>query len=250
MTRTALLLVLASLSACSTRHPGAATSPEGGPPVHAGAEPATMGETPKPPARPDPSAPNAPAPPASTVGAETTPRAPAPPATAGAAAAHEEVVPAAASGTTTPAAPTSPAATAAAEPPLPRVAVANIGMHIGGGPNDDVTKDPVRRSVQPHFDAFRRCFAQVEDARKAGDFGVDLRIDAAGGKARVSHPRTTLKGKDFKECVVGVFGAIDFLKPRRGTTTVSYSLRFTPVTDGGPPGKPGSAPKPPAHDGS
>jgi hypothetical protein len=128
-----------------------------------------------------------------------------------------------------PAPPGSSAAPAATESaPLPRVAVANIGMHIGGGPNDDVTKDPIRRSVQPHFDEFRRCFAQVEDAHKAGDFGVDLRIDRAGGKARVSHPRSALKGKEFKSCVVSTFESIDFLKPRGGTTTVSYSLRFTP----------------------
>jgi hypothetical protein len=109
------------------------------------------------------------------------------------------------------------------------VAVSNIGMHIGGGPNDDVTKEPVRRSVSPHFDEFRRCFAKVEDATKTGDFGVDLRIDRAGGKAQVSHPRTALKGHDFKDCVVHTFEGIDFLKPRGGTTTVSYSLRFTPA---------------------
>jgi hypothetical protein len=117
--------------------------------------------------------------------------------------------------------------TIAAEP-LPAVKVSNIGMHIGGGPNDDATKEPIRRSVQPHFDAFRRCFAGVEDPKKGGDFGVDLRIDRAGGKAQVSHPRTALKGKDFKDCVVRTFEAIDFLKPKGGTTTVSYSLRFTP----------------------
>jgi hypothetical protein len=112
------------------------------------------------------------------------------------------------------------------------VKVANIGMHIGGGPNDDVTKDPIRRSVQPHFDAFRRCFAMVEDPKKGGDVGVDLRIDRTGGKAAVSHPRTAIKGKEFKECVVRTFEGIEFLKPRGGTTTVSYSLRFTPSKDG------------------
>ncbi len=117
---------------------------------------------------------------------------------------------------------------APAPAPLPAVKVANIGMHIGGGPNDDVTKDPIRRSVQPHFDEFRLCYAQVEDASKPGDFGVDLRIDRAGGKAQVSHPRSALKGKEFRACVVRTFEGIDFLKPRTGTTTVSYSLRFTP----------------------
>jgi hypothetical protein len=107
------------------------------------------------------------------------------------------------------------------------VKVENIGMHIGGGPNDAATKEPVRRSVEPHFDALRRCFAMAEEPKK-GDFGIDLRIDKAGGKAKISHPRTALKGKAFEACVVHVFEAIDFLKPKGGTTVVSYSLRFTP----------------------
>jgi hypothetical protein len=153
-----------------------------------------------------------------------------PPVTASASAAPPPAPPAEASAAAPPASAEASAAPPATESaPLPRVAVANIGMHIGGGPNDDVTKDPIRRSVQPHFDAFRRCFAQVEDAHKEGNFGVDLRIDRAGGKARVSHPRTALKGKEFKSCVVSTFESIDFLKPRGGTTTVSYSLRFTPA---------------------
>jgi hypothetical protein len=130
--------------------------------------------------------------------------------------------------------PPAPPASAAADtpPPLPAVKVANIGMHIGGGPNDDVTKDPIRRSVAPHFDDLRRCFALVDDPKKGGDFGIDLRVDKDGGKAKLSHPRTTLGGKPFRECVVHVFEGIDFLKPKGGTTNVSYSLRFTPAKDG------------------
>lgn len=162
--------------------------------------------------------------------ASASPAAPAP-VTASAAPTPAVEVPVAPPPTSTTASSAAPAPTATAEAPLPAVKVSNIGMHIGGGPNDDVTKDPVRRSVQPHFDAFRRCFAQVEE-KKTGDFGVDLRIDRAGGKAQLSHPRTALKGKDFKACVVQVFEGIDFLKPRGGTTTVSYSLRFTPAKDG------------------
>jgi pyruvate/2-oxoglutarate dehydrogenase complex dihydrolipoamide acyltransferase (E2) component len=196
MNRAAFALALFALladAACSTK---AATSPADGAPV-ASAAPAPPTEAPVAAAPPAVSA-TAPAPSASTAPAET-----------------------ASAATSAP----------AAEVPLPAVKVANIGMHIGGGPNDDVTKDPIRRSVQPHFDEFRRCFAQVEEA-KGGDFGVDLRIDRAGGKAKVSHPRTTLKGKDFRSCVVTTFEGIDFLKPKGGTTTVSYSLRFTPGRDG------------------
>lgn len=102
-------------------------------------------------------------------------------------------------------------------------------MHIGGGPNDDVTKEPIKRSVEPHFDAFRRCFAKVEDQKKGGDFGVDVLIEAAGGKAKISHPRTSLKGEGFEPCVMAVFEAIEFLRPKGGKKTmVSYSIRFTP----------------------
>ncbi|WP_437766958.1 hypothetical protein WMF27_21750 [Sorangium sp. So ce281] len=133
----------------------------------------------------------------------------------------------------------APAASAAADPaasaaapadagPLPKVKVANIGMHIGGGPHDDFTKEPIKRSVAPHFDELRRCFALAEDPTKGGDFGIDLRIEKDGGKAEVRKPRTALKGQAFTKCVVGVFEQIDFLKPRRGATVVSYSLRFTP----------------------
>jgi pyruvate/2-oxoglutarate dehydrogenase complex dihydrolipoamide acyltransferase (E2) component len=174
------------------------------------------------PPAPTPAASSAPTPPAAAAPVVTA----ALPASAAPVASAEPAPPASAA----PAASAAPTASAAAEAPLPAVKVSNIGMHIGGGPNDDVTKDPIRKSVHPHFDEFRRCFALVEE-KKTGDYGLDLRIDKAGGKAQISHPRTALKGKDFKDCVVKVFEGIDFLKPRGGTTTVSYSLRFTPMKE-------------------
>lgn len=135
------------------------------------------------------------------------------------------------------AAPAEPAPSASAEPsasaaapsaPIPAVKVANIGIHVGGGPHDAVTKAPIKTSVEPHFDELKRCWSLVDDPKKGGDFGLDLLIDRAGGKAKISHPRTGIKGKGFKECLVAAFEAIDFKKPRGGTTTVSYSVRFTP----------------------
>lgn len=111
---------------------------------------------------------------------------------------------------------------------IPDVKVVNIGMHVGGGKNDAPEKEPIKKSVEPHFDAFKRCFAKVGDLAKGGDFGVDLRIDKEGGLAKVSHPRTSLKGEGFEACVIAVFEQIDFRKPKGGTTVVSYSLRFTP----------------------
>jgi hypothetical protein len=112
--------------------------------------------------------------------------------------------------------------------PAPRGKVVNIGMHIGGGPNDDATKEPIRRSVEPHFEALRRCYALAPEGEK-GDYGIDLRIEREGGLAKASHPRTAIKDKGFQACVLHVFEEIQFLKPRTGTTVVSYSLRFSPL---------------------
>lgn len=121
----------------------------------------------------------------------------------------------------------APAPVEASAPPAVRVE--NIGMHIGGGPNDAVSKAPIANSVAPHLDEVRACWAQIADPSRGGDFGVDLLIPADGGRAAVSHPRTSLGPDAFRDCVVAVFSTIDFLKPRTGRTTVSYSLRFTPL---------------------
>ncbi len=110
-----------------------------------------------------------------------------------------------------------------------RVTVENIGMHIGGGPNDAATKAPIGNSVSPHFGELRACWAQVGDPSRGGDFGVDLLIPAEGGRAAVSHPRSILGPDAFRDCVVGVFAAIDFQRPKTGRTTVSYALHFTPA---------------------
>ncbi|MEO5730476.1 MAG: hypothetical protein ABI134_22600 [Byssovorax sp.] len=123
----------------------------------------------------------------------------------------------------------SAAPPAAPEAPLPSVKIANIGMHIGGGPNDAVTKEPIHSSVIPHYDEFRRCYALVEDPKKGGTFGIDLLIDKAGGKPKsVTKPRSPIKGHEFSECMVHAYEQIDFKKPKGGNTKVSYSIRFTP----------------------
>jgi len=122
-----------------------------------------------------------------------------------------------------------PAPTATVAPaPLPHVKVENIGMHIGGGPNDAINKAPIADSVAPHLDEVRACWARVDDAARGGDFGVDLLIQPEGGRAKVSNPRTGIHPEAFKSCVVAVFEQIDFQKPKKGLTMVSYSLRFTP----------------------
>jgi hypothetical protein len=155
-----------------------------------------------------------PAPPAASPTAPSAPASPTPTASA----------PTASAPTAAPEAPAAPA-----EAPIPNVKVVNIGMHIGGGENDASEKAPIKQSVEPHFDTLKRCFALAGDQKKGGDFGVDLRIEGAGGKAKVSHPRTGIKGEGFEACMMKAFEAIEFLKPKGGKATmVSYSVRFTP----------------------
>ncbi|NUO49218.1 MAG: AgmX/PglI C-terminal domain-containing protein, partial [Polyangiaceae bacterium] len=114
------------------------------------------------------------------------------------------------------------------EAPPPDVEVKNIGMHIGGGPNDAVTKGPIKRSVDPHMTELGACFAKAEDQEKGGDVSVDLRIEAAGGKAELKKYKSAIAGAAFRGCVETVFRTIEFEKPKTGATVVSYSLRFTP----------------------
>ena len=128
----------------------------------------------------------------------------------------------------TPAESAAPGGSAEVEEPLPDVAVKNIGMHIGGGPNDRATKQPIKESVEPYFDDLKRCWKHVSDPKKGGDFGVDLLIPREGGLAETSHPRSALKGEGFEACVIAVFQRVDFKKPKTGKTMVSYSIRFTP----------------------
>jgi hypothetical protein len=125
-------------------------------------------------------------------------------------------------------APVASSPSASAPHPAPHVRVENIGMHIGGGPNDAAHKAPIAESVAPHLDEVRACWTQAADPTRGGDFGVDLLIPREGGKATVSHPRTSIHPDAFRDCVVAVFGQVDFRAPARGRTTVSYSLRFTP----------------------
>jgi hypothetical protein len=168
-----------------------------------------------------------------TVAAEPAPATPAPPATADDAASPiaPTQAPAASSSVPTPARVRDAGAGAGASDVRPTkgvkgVKVVNIGMHVGGGPYDDVTKEPIARSVAPHFAELARCFPEGET--KAVELGVDLVIEAAGGLAQVYRPRTPSKDAAFVACAMDVFRKIDFEKPRFGKTVVSYSLRFTP----------------------
>jgi len=111
---------------------------------------------------------------------------------------------------------------------VPRVRVKNIGLHVGGGPNDAHTKAPFLRRIALQFGAFRRCYAKVETPGEHGTFGIDLLVPKEGGHAETSNPRTAMKGAAFRDCLVEAFRAVDFEPPKRGVTKLSYALEFDP----------------------
>lgn len=112
---------------------------------------------------------------------------------------------------------------------LPELEVENIGLHVGGGPNDAETKGPFLNAVAERFPAFLDCYRTNEDPATGGRYGIDLHIARAGGHPRSEQPRTALRGAEFRACLSKVFDSVDFQKPKRGPTTISYSLRFTLV---------------------
>jgi hypothetical protein len=112
-------------------------------------------------------------------------------------------------------------------PSLPELKVHLAGMHIGGGPNDDVSKRPFIQAIEGSFDALRVCYKKVEDPSHGGTFGVDLKIGQKGGGADLQQVRTALKGEGLRECFEAAFKAISFGAPPKGPTIVSVSVRFS-----------------------
>jgi hypothetical protein len=110
---------------------------------------------------------------------------------------------------------------------LPELSVEPLGMHVGGGKNDAEEKAPFHRALEQKFPAFLDCYRLVDDAWAGGSFGVDLKIPRAGGAPVTEQPRTRIRGAGFQECMLAAFGKVQFEKPKRGPTVISYSVRFT-----------------------
>jgi hypothetical protein len=115
-----------------------------------------------------------------------------------------------------------------ASSPAPRAKIQNIGLHIGGGPNDSATKAPFLRAVERRFDEFEQCYGKLGSVAAHGTFGIDLLVKASGGHPEASNPRTGMGEDEFRTCVVRAFEAIEFDPPKHGATKLSYALRFDP----------------------
>ena len=108
-----------------------------------------------------------------------------------------------------------------------KVEVQHLGMHIGGGPNDDATKAPFWASIAAHHADFVACWSLLPSPGKV-DFSIDALVPGKGGLAKVDRPRSTAKAPAFVACMQGVYERLDFLPPKSGVPTkVSASLRLT-----------------------
>lgn len=113
------------------------------------------------------------------------------------------------------------------EAPLPDIEVRNVGMHIGGEENTSAQKRPIRAEVQKHYDAMKRCWAMAEEPPDKATFGVDMRIDGEGGAAKITNPRSGLKGDGVKDCMVAAFEGVVFPRQPGGVARmVSFSVEF------------------------
>ena len=43
----------------------------------------------------------------------------------------------------------------------------------------------------------------------------------------MKQPRTGMKGAGFRDCVLKAFEQVEFEKPKKGPTVISYSIKFT-----------------------
>jgi hypothetical protein len=110
---------------------------------------------------------------------------------------------------------------------LPELTLKIAGMHIGGGPNDAETKRPFMEAIEAGLDQMRDCYRKAEEPGKGGTYGVDLRVERAGGHPTVQGVRTTLKGESFRSCLESSFQGLSFGKPAKGPTVLSVSVKFS-----------------------
>jgi hypothetical protein len=119
-------------------------------------------------------------------------------------------------------------------PTLPAVTVRNVGLHVGGGPNDAAGKAPFLTAIEQQFPEFLRCYRLVSEPGTGGTFGIDLHIERTGHHPRTEQPRTALGGDPFRECMIKAFEAVDFPRLQK-PAVISYSVRFTVGQSGSSP---------------
>lgn len=109
----------------------------------------------------------------------------------------------------------------------PDTGLRTVGLHVGGGPNDDTTRAKFIAPIERQFEAMLRCHTLAENRERNASVGVDLLIPTRGGRAELKDLRTALRGDQFDDCIRKAFLAVQFPRIQR-PTMISYSMLFEP----------------------
>ncbi len=101
----------------------------------------------------------------------------------------------------------------------------HVGLHIGGGPNDEAGRRPFLRAIESRHRQFLHCYRYVREPLRGGTFGADLFVARGGGAPEVRRTRQRLGPGEFESCMVDAFNSVRFAAPGK-PTSLSYSLRF------------------------
>jgi hypothetical protein len=115
-------------------------------------------------------------------------------------------------------------------PAVSKVNLKSIGLHVGGGPNDDATRKPLLALLELSFPDLLRCAEQLSPLpTQLTSFGIDLYIGAKGGHAEARQIRTRLGPEAFRVCVKQALTTLKFPAPAK-PRVISYSVGFSPVS--------------------
>lgn len=125
----------------------------------------------------------------------------------------------------------APSAPAAPDPnAISKINLKTIGLHVGGGPNDDATRKPLLALLELSFPDLQRCAAQLSPLpTQLTSFGIDLYVGAKGGHAEARQIRTRLGPEAFRVCVKQALTVLNFPAPPK-PRVISYSVAFSPVS--------------------
>jgi hypothetical protein len=114
-------------------------------------------------------------------------------------------------------------------PGASKVNLKSIGLHVGGGPNDDATRKPLLALLELSFPELQRCAEQLSPLpTQQTSFGIDLYIGSKGGHAEARQLRTRLGPEAFRVCVKQALTVLNFPAPPKPRVII-YSVGFSPA---------------------